>query len=63
MSDGWHGPYREVASLKGVLIFHWVEFDHPHRDADGDGPYLEAEIDSDYLLPDEERASSGEGAI
>jgi hypothetical protein len=63
MSGDWHGPYREVASLRGVLIFYWVEFDHPHRDADGDGPYSEAEIDSGYLLPAEGRASSVEGTI
>jgi len=63
MSGGWHGPYREVASLRGMLIFYWVEFEHPHRDADGDGPYSEAEIESDYLLPAREQASSADAAI
>lgn len=62
MSDGRHGLHREVASLRGTLTFHWVRFDRPHHDADGDGPYSEAEIKSDYLLPAEEQASSGKGA-
>jgi hypothetical protein len=49
--DGWRGVYREVPSLKGGLIFYWVKFDSPQLDGDGDGPYEEAEIDSNYLLP------------
>jgi hypothetical protein len=63
MSDGWRGLRREVPSLRGTLIFYWVRFDRPHHDADGDGPYSEAEIESDYLLPVEGQGSSGEGAI
>ena len=62
MSDGWRGLYREVDSLKGVLIFYWVRFDRPHRDSDGDGPYSEAEIESSYLLPADEQASPGGAA-
>ncbi len=49
MSDGWRGNIREVESLRGILSFYWVKFDEPQLDADGDGPYHEAEIDSDYL--------------
>jgi hypothetical protein len=63
MSDSWRGLHREVPSLRGALIFYWVRFDRPHRDADGDGPYSEAEIESSYLVPAEGQASSGEGAI
>lgn len=50
MVDGWHGVWREVTAVKGVLTFFWVEFDEPQIDADGDGPYAGAEIDSDYLV-------------
>jgi hypothetical protein len=49
MSDGWKGYVREVKSLKGMLLFYWVEFRESQIDADGDGPYHEAEIDSAYL--------------
>lgn len=50
MSDGWKGNVREVKSLKGVLLFYWVKFDEPQIDADGDGPYQEAEIDSNFII-------------
>jgi hypothetical protein len=50
-ADGWDGIHREVSSLKGMLIFCWIKFDLPQMDADGDGPYDEAEIDANYLLP------------
>jgi hypothetical protein len=63
MSGGWSGLQHEVPSLRGTLIFYWVRFDQPHRDADGDGPYSEAEIESDYLVPAEGQVSTGEGAI
>jgi hypothetical protein len=49
MSEGWKGNVREVKSLQGVLSFYWVKFDEPQIDADGDGPYYEAEIDANYL--------------
>ena len=49
-ADGWDGNHRNVPSLQGLLVFYWVEFDQPQIDADGDGPYDEAEIDSDYLI-------------
>ena len=49
MVDGWQGPWRIVEGVKGPLKFYWVEFDEPQRDADGDGPYFGAEIDSEYL--------------
>ena len=50
MSDGWKENVREVKSLKGILFFYWVKFDEPQVDADGDGLYREAEIDSNYLI-------------
>ncbi|HEY8223627.1 MAG TPA: hypothetical protein VIG25_00025 [Pyrinomonadaceae bacterium] len=34
---------------EGPLRFYWVEFDEPQRDAEGDGPYFGAEIDSTFL--------------
>ena len=49
LADGWHGHVRHVKGAKAVLYFQWVEFDEPHRDADGDGPYQTAEIRLDYL--------------
>ena len=51
MSDGWEGIYRKVSSLKGMLTFYWISFDKGQIDADGDGPYGEAEIDFNYLHP------------
>ena len=44
------GCSREVESLRGMLTFYWVEFDEPQTDADGDGPYSEAEIESEFLV-------------
>jgi hypothetical protein len=49
LGDGWHGHRRRVPSLQGKLTFYWVEFDAPQFDAEGDGPYREAEIDSRFL--------------
>ena len=49
MVEGWHGVWRIVEAVKGPLRFYWVEFDEPQRDADGDGPYFGAEIDSAFL--------------
>jgi hypothetical protein len=49
-ADVWDGIHREVSSLKGMLTFYWIKFDLPQMDADGDGPYAEAEIDENYLL-------------
>jgi hypothetical protein len=48
-SEGWVNARRIVSSLHGPLTFYWVEFDTPQDDADGDGPYQGAEIDSRYL--------------
>jgi hypothetical protein len=37
--------------LKGILLFYWVKFVEPQTDADGDGRYQEAEIDSNFIYP------------
>jgi hypothetical protein len=29
--------------------FYWIVFDEPQRDADGDGPYVEAEVLDRYM--------------
>ena len=49
ISKGWKGNVRELNSLKGILLFYWVKFDEPQIDADSDGPYQEAEIDSNFI--------------
>ncbi len=41
---------RLVPGRARVHRFYWVVFDEPQWDAEGDGPYQEAEIDSDYLV-------------
>ncbi|MFA4831311.1 MAG: hypothetical protein WC862_03950 [Patescibacteria group bacterium] len=46
----WNGYTRTVKTLKGDKLFYWILFDNPQYDADGDGPYSDAEIDSEYLL-------------
>jgi hypothetical protein len=48
-AGGWTGLTRTVASLRGPLKFYWVRFNEPQRDADGDGPYAEAEIEEAVL--------------
>ena len=45
-AGGWTGLTRVVESLRGPLTFYWVRFDEPQPDADGDGPYHEAEIEA-----------------
>ncbi len=43
-SDGWHNHVRTVSTTDGPRPFYWVVLDEPRRDADGDGPYHQAEI-------------------
>lgn len=50
-SNGWKEHFREVKTLKGISIFYWIIFDKAQIDADGDGPYQEAEIDSNFICP------------
>ena len=49
ISEEWDGISRKIKTPKGKLVFYWVIFDEPQFDSDGDGPYAEAEIDSQYL--------------
>jgi hypothetical protein len=61
----WDGPWHEVftgtvsqlaapepvvhsMALPGELMY-WVDFDSPQQDADGDGPYLGAQIWGRYV--------------
>ena len=44
LADGWHGYVRTVPTTDGPRPFYWVVLDEARRDADGDGPYHEAEI-------------------
>ncbi len=50
----WEGHRRVVKGRTRLITFYWVEFDEPQTDADGDGPYPEAEIDADTLEPIDE---------
>lgn len=52
LAGGAEGCSRVVRGRAGLLTMVWVVFDQPIRDGDGDGPYPEAEIDSDYLSPE-----------
>ena len=54
LGDGYVAWWREVDTLKGRRVFLFVEFDEPHDDGSGDGPYVHAEIDLEYLEPEEE---------
>jgi hypothetical protein len=49
IATGWENNMREVKALHGILYFYWVKFDEPQIDADGDGPYGQAEIDSNFM--------------
>ena len=50
IAEGWKNSVREVATAHGNLYFYWVKFDEPQID-DDDGPYFEAEIDSNFITP------------
>jgi len=42
---------RTVKARIGEKAFVWIKFDSGQIDADGDGPYGEAEIDLDFVEP------------
>ena len=45
-----NGFFRKVQVLdEEEKIFVWIVFDEPQRDSNGDGPYDEAEISSEYF--------------
>lgn len=45
----WDGCRLILESEWRVLLFYFVEFDEPHDDGSGDGPYRSSEIMADYL--------------
>jgi hypothetical protein len=44
LSDGWHSHVRTVPTTDGPPPYYWVTLDESRRDADGDGPFEQAEI-------------------
>ncbi len=44
-------PSRELVTTTGTHLMYWIVFDTPQFDADGDGPYESAEVNSKYLEP------------
>jgi hypothetical protein len=51
LADGWCGYVRLVETTSGKRPFYWVTLDEARREADGDGPYQQAEIAETYLQP------------
>jgi hypothetical protein len=51
LAEGWRGHVRTVATTDGPRPFYWVVLDESRRDADGDGPYQQAEIAERSLQP------------
>lgn len=49
MAQGWDGHVRTIQGRTQTLYFLWVVLDTPQNDADGDGPYSAAEIDTRFL--------------
>ena len=49
LCGGADGCFRVTDGARGPLTIVWVVFDKPVRDGDGDGPYGEGEILSEYL--------------
>lgn len=52
LCGGAHGCSRVIRGRVGLMTMVWVVFDQPVRDGDGDGPYSEGEILSEYLSPE-----------
>ncbi len=44
LGGGWIEHARMVDTTAGKRPFYWIQLDEPRRDAEGDGPYQEAEI-------------------
>lgn len=47
----WEGCQRTVKSEKGWHVFYYVEFDEPHDDGSGHGPYQSSEVEIEHLEP------------
>lgn len=43
--------FRDLRGAKLPIRCYWLELDEPQMDAEGDGPYVAAEIAEDYLEP------------
>ena len=41
--------WRPVETTTGPRRFYWIAFDEPQLDADGDGPYMTAEVLDRYV--------------
>jgi len=51
IAGDWNGVSRIVQGVMGPMTYSWVNFDVPQFDADGDGPFFGAEIESSFLRP------------
>ncbi len=49
-SEPWDDWWRVVQGRRGPIVFYWVEFDEPHDDGSGDGPYVAAAIEAEMLV-------------
>jgi hypothetical protein len=47
----WTDTARVFSTLKWTHTTYWIIFKEPHRDADGDGPFVAAEINAKSLTP------------
>ncbi len=43
------GIHRFVQGRKARIEFFWVKFDEPQMNGDGGGPYLEGEVEAEYI--------------
>jgi hypothetical protein len=49
--DEWDGCRRTMKSEKGWHVSYYVEFDEPHDDGSGHGPYVSSEVLAEYVEP------------
>ena len=49
LAGDWLGHVRLVSTTAGKCPYYWVVLDEPRADADGDGPYREAELAESWL--------------
>ena len=48
-SEPWERLIRKVKTKNGYAESIWVKFDEPQMDGDDDGPYIEGEIELEYI--------------
>jgi hypothetical protein len=51
---------RLTETTHGRSRFYWIAFDEPQFDADGDGPYVSAEVLATYVEPAPRKRASPE---